>query len=387
MNQNPSLLLTAEDRFFGHLLRWRGLGYERVGRLYKIPGYQDHNNLVRINSLFSGEPSGEPVDRTQASHLPLRYFIHRPWQPYQHAAITLAQALGNRCQDLMARGQKINIMWSGGTDSTTIVNAFLQHATNRDQIRVLYSPWSRYEHPQYLDWLADRAVETVDISGTVYLDTYFDGIFVTGDMGDESNASLDESFIDRHGMAFLRTSWRDWFWSETEDQQFMDWCEVYFSRAGRSIHTVLEARWWFYINSKYYCQLNRKMLFWVDYPGFSSDLVHGFYDCVWFESYIRDRVDEIVDHERYGSWKKYLRDYCVTVDGFTDYHRDKTKFLSRQLMIYAYKKAALKNLHALMILADGQRVHTPNLPMCSQMEFHAKYGQSLDYIWNRPDHE
>jgi asparagine synthetase B (glutamine-hydrolysing) len=153
-------------------------------------------------------------------------------------------------QELEVRDQPINLMWSGGIDSTCMVNAFLANSRDRAQLRVLYSPYSYYEHPQYLEFLKSNRIETQDISGDVYRKIHFDGIFVTGDGGDELNASMDESFLEKYGHSVLSQSWKDFFWSRTQDSDFLDFCEIYFSRSQLDIQTVLQARWWFYAKSK-----------------------------------------------------------------------------------------------------------------------------------------
>jgi hypothetical protein len=295
------------------------------------------------------------------------------------------QALQIRVEEIESRGERINVMWSGGIDSTAVVHAFLLNLRDLKKLRGLYSPFSEYEHREFLVYLQKRGIETVDISGTVYLDTYFDGVFVTGYGGDESHASLDESFLLEYGYESLFRPWRDFFWDRTQDDEFIDFCQMYFDLAGRDISTVLEARWWFYINSKLHLLLQWRNTFWVDYPNYNKDLVLGFFDCDSYERYVTYNLDKIVSSENYSSWKQDLKDYCYRADGIDDWHKNKTKVGSSQLVYYNAKKQALKDLYCIFILENGQRIATPSLPMFSKLEYNRCYDTTLDYLWNEPD--
>lgn len=335
--------------------------------------------------MFSNGPKGQPLDRTGNIHLPLKYNTGRPWI-YVDTPITLTDALSKRASDLLATGEKINLLWSGGIDSTTMVNAFLSNTNDQTQLRVLYSPFSVYEHREYLTTFLSKfpQVELVDISGDVYLTQQFDGIFLTGDTGDETQASLDESFLEEFGYDILNTPWQDFFYNRTKNLEFIDFCKDYFSWAGRPIDTVLEARWWFYINSKMHCMLSNKISFFSDYKNFLPNKLMGFFDCVEWENYIAHNTHRLMMTADYASWKQDLKDYCQTIDGFNQWAKEKTKHGSFQFHAYTYKKTVLNDLRSIFILDDGTRIHTPNLPLLSLKEFENCYGNSLDYLLNDP---
>jgi hypothetical protein len=215
------------------------------GRLFSSPGFEHHNHLVKINSLFSTSPNFDLVDRTLTVSHPLKYYVDRPWQ-VPAAELSLEQAMEIRVRHIESTPGPINIFWSGGIDSTAVVTAFLKYSNDLSRIRILYSPWSTYEHPEFLNFIKQwPEIDCVDISGDVYMDQTFDGVFVTGDGGDEVNASIDHSFFSAHGADTLSMSWKDFFYKQCAQSEFIDFCEHYFSLSGRPISTVLEARWWF----------------------------------------------------------------------------------------------------------------------------------------------
>jgi hypothetical protein len=380
------LLTAVNDTYFKRILGYHNVRYQSVGALHKFDGFNDYNHLISINQVFSTFPKFDIIDRTGSVTLPLNYYIQRPWVvPTQK--LTLADALKERVDNLLALKQKINIMWSGGIDSTATVTAFLKHTTDKQQLRILYSPFSTYEHPEYLTFLKKFPdVELVDISGTVYLDSQFDGIFINGHGGDEIMASLDESFFTEYGYERLFKSWQDFFYQLNPDNNFIEFCEKYFAQSGRPIDTLLEARWWFYAICKNDSLLHEtKLPYFLNYNNFKWNQVQGFFDCNEFEKYIYWNIDTVLSSNKYNSWKQILKDYCYEFDGQLDWAENKEKVGSSQFSLYTSKKLILNNQRWLMLLSDNTCISTPNLPLLSEKEYRSTYGNRLDYLFNDPN--
>jgi len=377
---NPGLVYT-NDAYFDKIIAWQGLLSESVGKVHKFTNSDNYNYLVDINKIFSISPVGQPVDRTGFTTCPVDYCVDRAWTvPVTQK--TLDQALQERVLNLADSQQKINVFWSGGIDSTAMVTAFLKHLENKSQLRILYTPWSTYEHPEYIDFVKKfQTVELIDISGDVYMDTEFDGIFVTGDGGDEFNGSLDESFFTKHSPATLFACWKDFFYKHNSSDEFINFCENYFSQSGREINTVLEARWWFYAVCKNTSVLRTKLPYFVDYKNFSPDMLQGFYNCREYEEFVYWNTDQILAGSEYISWKHYLKSYCYEFDGFENWYSTKGKFNSSQTNKYTSKKIVLKNLECLMILSDGTHLRTPNLPFITHQEYKDHCGD-FDYLFS-----
>ena len=381
MTMKPRLLY-ANDSYFERILKWQGLLLESAGQIYKLQNADLYNYLVDINKVFSQAPKGQPIDRTGFAFCPVKFHVDRAWRiPTQQK--TLDQALKARVLSLAQTQEKINVFWSGGIDSTTMVTAFLKHLDNKSQLRILYTPWSIYEHPGYIDFIKKfQSLEIIDISGTVYMDTQFDGIFLTGDGGDEFSASLDESFFIKYGYDALFGSWKDFFYQHNPNDKFINFCENHFAQSGRDISTVLEARWWFYVTCKNASVLHySKLPYFVDYKNFSPDIVQSFYDCEEYEEFIYWNTDQIMGGPEYTTWKQHFKSYCYQFDRFEDWYKTKGKFNSNQTVRYLAKKTALKNLRFLMILSDGTVVKTPNLPFVTHKEYQEHCSQ-IDYLFD-----
>jgi hypothetical protein len=367
------------------IFSWKKQVTTPVGQIFKIHGFDQHNWLVDVNQIFSTNPAGMLVDRTQTVNLPLCFDINRPWNP-PTLQYTLEQALQTRVNQLVSTEQKLNLFWSGGIDSTTMLTAFLKYVSDRSQLRIFYTPFSTYEHPTYLDFLKKfDNLELVDLSGMTYSTCVFDGLFLTGDGGDELMASVDESFFQSYGRSALDQSWQDFFYKKNSNDTFIDFCQEYFLQAQRPIDTVLEARWFFYAMCKTRFQLLGKIDLFVHYPEFVPARLQGFFDCPEFESYVYWNLDQIIPGSKYSDWKLPFKQYCVEFDCFDDYFKNKKKHGSGQTHWYANKNRVILDRRSIFILNNGQRITTPNLPLFSQREFKDKYNNTLDYLFNEPD--
>jgi hypothetical protein len=366
------------------ILAWRQRSIEPVGQIFKVSGFDNYNHLVDINRIFSTMPTGMPVDRTRQIVSPVNFHQYRPWTVPQQQW-SLEQALSQRVAALESLDQKINLFWSGGIDSTAMIVAFLKNSHCRSQLRIFYSPFSTYEHPGYMEFLSQYTdVEFVDISGDVYLRNQFDGIFVTGDGGDELHASLDESFIEKWGVAGLNRPWLDLFRQTNNSDDFVDFCQRYFSAAGRPIDTVLEARWFFYTVCKNRFQLSRKLDLFLNRDHFDPGALVGFFDCNEYENFIYWNLDQIISGDQYSNWKQVLKQYCCDFDRFDHWCQTKQKVNSTQIVRYSDKYKIFNDKRYIFLLSNFDLIATPNLPFFSQREFEDCYGSNIDHLFNEP---
>lgn len=367
------------------LLEIHQVDHEPVGDLFKVTGYSDHNHLVDINRIFSAAPGFGLADRNGYVKHPIKNYTPNSFD-VPDKVYSLDQAAKATVEMISAAGTKINVFWSGGIDSTFITTAFLKHLADLSQLRILYSPWSTYEHPEYIKFLSRfPQVELIDLSGEVYLSTTaLDGCYVTGDGGDESHASLDETFFNTHGFDALHSSWIDFFSQQNRNEKFLGFCQRFFAQAGRPIVSVLDARWWFYISCKYYGQMFQvKWPFMLgSYDNFSTDRLISFFDNKYYQSFAYHNTDKIITADNYTGWKQFLKDYCYEFDQLSTWHITHKKLTSTQLLEYSFKKIALLDRPWLMFLSDGTRIATPNMPFFSAREFDNCYGQTLGELFN-----
>lgn len=377
---NPRILITATE-YFSKLLYYHGITYNPFWQknFLSIVGFDEYNFLYTINSIFSTAPKGDFIDRSSTIRMPFNMSIGRPWIKFDSINYTLEETFLQQVKKLESKSIPINILWSGGIDSTAVVVAFLKHSSNLKNVRILYSTASMKENPGFfLKLLEHNDIELVEFSGDFYLNQQLDGIFVTGDLADDLTASLDQSFFDAVGFAKLNSSWKDYFWDKVPDVNFINFCEKYFQASGRPIETLLEARWWFYTNTKSnnFPALASRLL------NFDQPLVVGFFDNYYFENYMCFNLDKILPNDSYNSYKLFLKEYIYEYDKDDQYLKNKIKTNSVQSSLYAYKKMFLNDQRYILLLDNGERIRTDNLPFLSERDYRQKYNDSLNYLFN-----
>lgn len=381
------LLASVNYQYFFKLLEWRNVQYTRVGSLFKAPGFTEYNHLIDVNTIFSSKPHGDLVDRTNSTKSPLNFRVFRPWQQAQQQS-NIDDVFESRVKFYTDQNCCLDLFWSGGADSTAMVVSFLKHSPNLDQLRLIYTPYSLYENRDFFEFVIKEFpnLQTLDISGDVYINNNFNGIVITGHGGDEFTASLDESFFDKiGGTTGLNQDWRDFFLRESGNQQLIDFCEEYFQKSGKTINTVLEARWWFYASNKSQVFAPRDMSFLLNQHDTSLNKFSAFFDCQEFEDYMWHNTDKIIEPDGdYKTYKKFLRHYINQFYNNRDYLDNTAKINSMQFQFYRWKKIELLDLRWICILEDASVIRTDNLPLLSKKEFDAEYGNSLDYLFNTP---
>lgn len=371
-------LIYNTTSYFKNLLTYHGIEFSGESQ-YRVAGFDRYNSLVDTNACFSTAPSGDIVDRTNTIKMPWNMWVHRPWIVPVEQPGTLDECFQQRVNELLSTGQQLNLFWSGGIDSTSMLVGFLNHCSNLEQIRVLYSTNSIKENPNFFLILEQHPnIEMVEFSGDVYLEQDLDGLFISADGADDLTASLDDSFYARIGYQGLQSLWPDYFYKQTGNSNLIDSFEQFCQTSGRSIYTILEARWWFYTATKI-----------QKFPSILSGALQdhqplplGFYDCYVFEHYMFYNLDQIIPNKNYNSYKQFLKDYIYKYDKNTDYQTNKQKVTSEQLNLYKNKKQILQSKQYIMLLSDGTRIRTPNLPFLSEKEYRQQYGDNLNYLFN-----
>jgi hypothetical protein len=368
-------LIYQTEPSFKHLLRYHGIPASDSAQP-RVDGYTEYNFLVDANACFSTQPSGDIVDRSQQVNQPWRMWVHRPWQvPTTNP--TLDDCFRNCVTSLTQSNKKVNLFWSGGIDSTSMLVGFLKHAPNLAQLRIIYSQNSVRENPNFYNMLVQTNIELAENIGTRYLTQNYDGIFISADGADDLTASLDDSFYEELGFDSIHKPWQDLFYQRTGNSDFVDFYQQFTQASGRTIDTVLEARWWFYTC----CKIQK-------FPGLLAGILHdyqgiplGFFDSYEFDHYMFYNTDKIIPNSDYVSYKQFLKDYIYEFDGNADYHKNKRKENSSALISLREKKLIFQSTTYIMLLQDGTRIRTPHLPLISEREYRQTYGDSLNYLF------
>lgn len=388
MTIGQSKLRITNDDYFKKIIKYHGFTIYNDNsndRQFSLVGpYREYNHLVNLNNIFSTCPRCDIIDRTSSIKMPFNFFNPSPWIPISfEKIISLEDCFSNRVNYYNKKDKPINLFWSGGIDSTAVVSAFLRYSDSYKHLRIYYTVWSIKENPGfYLMLKKIPDLKMVDYAG----DEYFldlDGINITGDVADEITASLDKSFFDFHGYDGLKSTWENGFHKWGKELSYdgtplnpdlIDFCRDWFKFSGIEIKTLLEARWWFYISTKYYAYSNLTIM--------TGEDIECFYSTREFELYWGQNIDSLISKKGYQTYKQTIKDFIEDYNKDYTYRKEKIKLSSSHLDLFRNKKNILQDKRFIAILEDGTRIATDNLPLLNEKEYRDKYGDSLNYLFN-----
>ena len=345
------------------------------GNQQKIKGFEEYNYLLDINSCFSNRPSTDMVDRTGTVQMPFKINSGRLWKkPSSH--LSLEECFEKGVERIESKYSVVNLLWSGGIDSTAMVVAWLKHV-KKAHIRIMYTITSIKENPGlFLQLKQFTNIELVEIGGSVYSKEKFDGCFIHAGASDQITASVDESFFEKLGYQGLQSSWQNYFYNKIKDKKFIEFCEKYFAISGLKIQTLLEARWWFYAMNKYKGPVPLTLLS-------KTNEIESFFDDENFENFFYFNTDKLFASTSWQSYKKFFKDYTFNFYPEKYYRDNKCKENSGNWSIFLDKDQFVKKKEYIMALTDGTLITTNNLPLFSEYEYRKKYNNTLDYLFKK----
>jgi hypothetical protein len=374
-------LLYLKKPFQECVIKWQQGEYQKYHNTYKIYGFNQYNLLLEFNWFVEPNDYDPIVDRTQTVSMPFAYHIDRPWQPPAHN-ISLKEFFRCRTQQYLLTGQKINIFWSGGIDSTAIVVGFLTNCATATQLRIIYTNASVNENPEFFSLLKKFSVELYELTLTGALHDKLDGITVNGMTLDERSAGISQTAFSLAGGECLFLPWQDYFRNCSVSSTFFDFFEQWFAVSSRPIKTLLDARWWFYLQTKSQSQKYAAPRFYTQM--FESQKINCcFYDCEEYDSYIYHNVDAIIQPgNTYHQHKNFLKQYIRDFDNNHHYYNFAIKINSNTMFEISKHVDILKDQCWAFLLEDLSYHGTANLPLLSVIELEQHFGNKLDYLFN-----
>jgi hypothetical protein len=364
------------------LLDWQQFETTSVSNTLKVNGFDAYNYLVDLNLLVDPNWITCPLnDRSQFITSPFKVDIARPWRP-PVAEITLSQFFKNRVLNYCNHNVKLNLCWSGGIDSTAIVVAFLKHAPDLEQLRIVYSNTSIHEHADFLTFLNKNYPQiekiNIDIRSTA-LPIQLDGIAITGDPCDELTGCLDPDSAYRYDVNVLQQSWKTVVYDKTKDSMFVEFLENWFALAQKPIETIADARWWMFMQTHVQGGVFQNLIHLKNmFPETIADI--GFYDCYDFEDYIYYHTHALSNFDHY---KDFLKSYIFEFDQDRTYLDTARKVRSKYLTRTNIKSGLINDSDWLFILDNNTTLKTKNLPLLSVKELDNTFGSSINHFFNR----
>jgi hypothetical protein len=235
-----------------------------------------------------------------------------------------------RAKQLLALNQPINVMWSGGIDSTYILFILKYFANDPEQVRIYGTYNSIIESGDMFDRrLRNEFMHHIDISKRNDLKYQEPGIYVSGMCGNQLFGPTDDMFASggtamfHHTLGTVDTIYESY---ETINPDILEFLDPIIKSSPRKIETVADLRWLCIFNLDWYTALyEHKILL----NPKTAEKIHGFFDSTEFQSWAintKEPFTKIPGNANTHRWQ--MREVLSELFGEKHYANNKTKKIS-----------------------------------------------------------
>jgi hypothetical protein len=194
-----------------------------------------------------------------------------------------------RAKELLALDKPINVMWSGGIDSTYILYVLQHYANDPDQVRVYGTYNSIIESGNVFDRHIKhnfRHYIKVATPNTENFKDIKDGIFVSGMCGNQLFGPTDNMFAQggkgmfHHTLGSPETIYEPY--EKHINPELLDFFGHMIKASPRPIETVADLRWYCIFNLDWYTAIYEHR---IQIEKNYAENIHGFFDSIPFQEW------------------------------------------------------------------------------------------------------
>jgi hypothetical protein len=233
-----------------------------------------------------------------------------------------------RCEELLSYGKTINVVWSGGIDSTLALFGLIKYANDKSQIKVYGTYSSILESGDMFDrYILPLGIEhKISVTKTKEFEDS-DQIYVTGFMGNQLFGPTDD-FSKNSAVTLFhhQFNYEDPLahYSKCITDEMFEFLKPMIEASPKKIETVRDLRWWFIFNLDWY---TAKFDALVNTKN-RSDVFH-FFDTEDFQRYAistKEPFTKVVGDSLTHRW--VMRELIEEYSGNKHYAWNKTKGVS-----------------------------------------------------------
>lgn len=169
---------------------------------------------------------------------------------------TLEEIINSRALELVSLGKKINVLWSGGIDSTV---ALIYLIRNNADLHITLTKKSLKEYQQFYDDFILDKIDHTFLENTTEISEKINGgenqIIVTGEIGDQILGSQNIlNHIDSGGLLHTGDPWEDYVYkysSISDKESYIEKIKSQLNKCPFKIVDLFDYYWWVNFTSKW----------------------------------------------------------------------------------------------------------------------------------------
>jgi hypothetical protein len=235
----------------------------------------------------------------------------------------------NRAKELLALNQPINVMWSGGLDSTFALFMLRKFANDKDQVRVYGTYNSIIESGDMFDRvIKDNFKYEISTATRNDLNLNSEGIYVSGMCGNQLFGPTDDMFgnnmLFHHTLGTPETIYESY--EKNIDPELLEFLYPAIKVSPRKIETVADLRWYCIFNLDWYTAIyEHKILL----PKEKAEKIYGFFDSIEFQEWAantKEPFTKVQGDPNTHRWQ--MREILSDIFGEVEYAKNKEKKIS-----------------------------------------------------------
>jgi len=262
------------------------------------------------------------------------------------------QVSEERCKELLSFNKPINVMWSGGLDSTYALLLLHHFANDKDQVRVYGTYNSIIESGDFFDRRIKNNIK-YDISiatsnGNKYNE---DAIYVSGMCGNQLFGPTDNMFANgdralfHHTLGTPATIYESY--EDNIDPELIQFLKPAIDASPRKIETVADLRWYCIFNLDWYTAIYEHTILLGEER---ASRIHGFFNTDDFQRWAittKEPFTKIRGNANTHRWQ--MRQILDEVFGESHYAKNITKKISNFGIVSSDWILLLERYHTVMM--------------------------------------
>jgi hypothetical protein len=265
-------------------------------------------------------------------YLKISNYIHPMPARVENYNTSFFELTEQRAKQLLATGKHINVMWSGGIDSTYILLALMHFANDLDQIKVYGTYNSIIESGDMFDRRIKDKLQYIIKPASYQAFNYkeFDGLYVSGMCGNQLFGPTDDFFANgntamfHHTLGTPTTIYEDY--RKHINPELLEFLQPAIDVSPRPIETVADLRWYCIFNLDWYTAVYEHR---THVGAERAERVLGFFDTEEFQTWAvstKEPFTKIKGDPNTHRWQ--MREVMSELFGEPDFAKNKTKKIS-----------------------------------------------------------
>lgn len=254
-----------------------------------------------------------------------------------------------RAKELLSLDVPINVMWSGGIDSTYILFLLKYFANDPDQIRVYGTYNSIFESGDLFDRRIKKEFKyNIKIAQNNEFNYEHEGIYVSGMCGNQLFGPTDDMFATgstamfHHTLGSPNTIYEPYTVINSEILEFL---HPIIKSSPKKIETVADLRWLCIFNLDWYTAIYEHKIM---LPKHKYDSIHGFFNSDEFQRWAintKEPFTRVPGNPNTHRWQ--MRDVLSDLFGEVHYAQNKSKKISN---------FSIHNFLWILLLENGKNI-------------------------------